>query len=624
MPVANRSAAQHGFAVLALTLLMVCIWSVTHHYHDLSADAALYAVRALAKLHPWLDRDIYLQYAALDSYTGFTWLYAKLIALVGLHQAERALYVVCSAWFLAAAWALMRRLSDSFTAWLSVVLLIILVGRYGSYGVFRFAEEFLTARSLAEALVVTAIALFYGGARRWALALAAVALFFHPLMALPGLLLLICLWAGAEVSIAGALGGLLITALLAVGVRMAAHSTGFFALMDPEWLAVVVERSQFLFLQMWRLSDWAVNALPFASLGLTLLVVRDQRMRQLAFASMLVGATGLLVALVAGTIGPAAILLQMQAWRWVWIPGFAGILLLAPTLVEMWRDRQCGSTCALLLIGGWTCVSLNIWACTVLSSALWLLRAHITHRVAHFLRWLALLLVAVQIAWAVVVAWAYLREATPDIARSILGMRTSVLLVSGLVWWWISTRRSLWAPAAACLAFAATAAVALPGALPISASGTRADIDSYADWRSAMPVQSNVAVLGVHSSVGFVWFTLDRSDYLSIDQSAGVVFSRATALEVRRRSQVLEPLVQPSWKTMTYLARHARGEKVADEKDGPLTPPALIGMCRDAQLDFVIAREFAGFDALRHTQAGPYKDWYLYDCRHVRASGQPA
>ena len=173
MPVANRSAAQHGFVVLALTLLMVCIWSATHRYHDLSADAALYAVRALAKLHPWLDRDIYLQYAALDAYTGFTWLYAKLIALVGLHQAERALYVICSAWFLAAAWALMRRLSDSFTAWLSVVLLIILVGRYGSYGVFRFAEEFLTARSLAEAMVVTAIALFYGGARRWALAVAA-------------------------------------------------------------------------------------------------------------------------------------------------------------------------------------------------------------------------------------------------------------------------------------------------------------------------------------------------------------------------------------------------------------------------------------------------------------------
>lgn len=623
MPVANRSAMQHGFAVLALTLLMVCIWSVTHHYHDLSADAALYAVRALAKLQPWFAHDIYLQYASLDGYTVFTWFYAKLIAAAGLHQAERALYVVCSAWFLAAAWALMRRLSDSFTAWLSVLLLVILVGRYGSYNVFRFAEEFLTARSLAEAMVVTAIAFFYGGARRWALAIAAGALFIHPLMALPGLLLLLCLWAGARIGIVGALGGILITVLLAVGVRLAAQATGPFALMDATWLAVVVERSQFLFLQMWRLSDWAINALPFATLGLTLLVVPDQRMRQLAFAAMLVGASGLIVAFLAGTIGPAAILLQGQPWRWVWITSFTGILLLAPTLVWMWRDRKCGPACAILLIGGWTCVSMNIWVCIALTAFLWLLRAHLSDRVAYLLRWLALLLAAVQVAWAVVVAWAYLRVSTPDLARSILGMRTTVLLVSGLAWCWIGTRRSPWGPAIACAVLATTAAVALPGAVPISQSGTPADFNSYADWRGAMPVQSNVAVVGVRSSVGFVWFTLDRSDYLSIDQSAGVVFSRATALEVERRSHVLEPLVQPTWKIMSYLAREARGEKVADEKDGPLTAPALVSMCRDAQLDFVIAHEYVGFDALRHTQAGPYKDWYLYDCRRVRAPGRP-
>jgi hypothetical protein len=230
----------------------------------------------------------------------------------------------------------------------------------------------------------------------------------------------------------------------------------------------------------------------------------------------------------------------------------------------------------------------------------------------------------VQVAWAVVVAWAYIRVASPDMARSILGMRTTVLLVCGLAWWWIGTRRSPWGPVIACVVLATTAAIALPGALPISVSGTPADITSYTDWRSAMPEQSNVAVLGVRSSVGFVWFTLERADYLSIDQSAGVVFSRATALEVERRSQVLAPLVQPTWKIRTYLAREARGEKVADEKDGPLTPPALVSMCRDAELDFVIAHEFVGFDALRHTQAGPYKDWYLYDCRHVRASGRPA
>jgi hypothetical protein len=91
-----------------------------------------------------------------------------------------------------------------------------------------------------------------------------------------------------------------------------------------------------------------------------------------------------------------------------------------------------------------------------------------------------------------------------------------------------------------------------------------------------------------------------------------------------RRSQVLEPLQQPSWKVMTYLARAARGEKVDEEQDRPLTPAALIRMCRDEELGFVIARESVGFNPLRHPQPGAYKDWNLYDCRYIRSQGQPA
>jgi hypothetical protein len=634
MAVADRSGVQHKYVALALSLLMVCIWSMTHRYRELSADAELYAVQALAKLHPALATDIYLQNASQDRYTVFSWFYAKLMGAVGLQQAARGLYIVFSAWFLAATWALARRLSDAATAWLSLLLVMILVGHYGSYGVFRYAEEFLTARSVAEALIVTAIAVYYGGARAWAIAIAAAMMFIHPLMALPGLLLLICLWAGPRISIAGALTGIILTLLFASLAHLAAHSGGLFEMIDGAWLEVVRERSQFLFLQLWRASDWKGNAVPFASLALSLLVLPDQRMRELAWASMLVGATGLGVALIASTIGPVAILLQGQAWRWVWIPSFVSILLLAPTLLCMWRDTRCGPGCALLLIGGWSCAALNFWACYGLALALWLARPYISGRVAQLLRWAALILALVLIAWTIANAWMLIRSASPGVGRdtrlyaglrNILGLQTATLMLFGLAWWWLGTRRSLLGPAIACVALAAMAASALPSALmQVSASGTPAEILAYGDWRSVMPEGSNVAVLGVHNSAGFVWFTLGRSDYLSIDQSSGVVFSRATATEVKRRSEVLAPLVQPSWKVMTYLARWARGERVDDEKDLPLTAAALIRMCRDNELDFVVARDFAGFDPVRHTQAGAYKDWYLYDCHHVRSAGQPA
>lgn len=633
MPDSMPSGVQRGFTALALTQLLACIWAMTHVYRALTADATLYAFQALARLHPWLSADIYLQNASQDSYTVFTWFYAKLIGAIGLHQAARSLYVVFAACFLAASWTLARRLSDSKSAWFAVVLLTILVAHYGSYNVFRIAEDFMTARALAEALVVTAIACFYLGARSLAVAIATAALFIHPLMALPGLLLLICLWAGPRISVASALGGICLTALVAVGARHAAHSQGVFALIDGTWLTVVRERSQYLFLQLWRATDWEENGVPFASLVLTLAVVTDQRQRQFAWVAMLVGATGLAIALIASNVGPIAILLQGQAWRWMWITSFASILLLAPTLLSLWRDTRCGPACALLLIGGWTCDFLNIWYCIALVLLLWMARERISDRTALFLRWAALVLALILLAWTIGLAWSTLHnppaelthESAPAAAlRHILRLRTIPLMAFGLAYWWISTRRSALGPAIACLMFGSLAALAWSGAWQeISKTGDPGDIASYADWRNAMPLDSNVAILGVHNSAGFAWFTLDRADYLSIDQSSGVVFSRATALEVQRRSTVLEPLVRPSWKIMTYLARWASGER-DDEKDLPLTAAALTGMCRDPQLNFVIARESVGFDPLRHTGAGPYKDWYLYDCRHVRSPGQSA
>ena len=323
MAIADRSSAQQGFAALALTLLMISIWSMAHRYRELSGDGELYAMQALAKLHTNLATDMYLQNTSQDRYTMFSWLYSKLIGAAGLQQAGVGLFITFTAWFLAASWALARRLAPAGIAWLSVILLMILVGRYGSYGVFRYSEEFVTARSGAEALIVTAIACFYGGARALAIALAAASLFIHPLMALPGLLVLICLCVGLRASVAGALFGLCATALLAAIALWLAQTSGPLVLIDTEWLNVVRERSQFLFLPLWTASDWESNLLPLVSLALTLLVVPDQRIRQLAWASLLVGVAGLGVALIASTIGPVAILLQGQPWRWMWIPIFS-------------------------------------------------------------------------------------------------------------------------------------------------------------------------------------------------------------------------------------------------------------------------------------------------------------
>jgi len=105
-----------------------------------------------------------------------------------------------------------------------------------------------------------------------------------------------------------------------------------------------------------------------------------------------------------------------------------------------------------------------------------------------------------------------------------------------------------------------------------------------------------------------------------MDQSAGVVFSRATALEVRRRSEVLLPLMDPDWKLLTRLSAKSGSGRKNEATTRTLTHENLIQVCADPQLGFVISPEKAGFDPLRHEHAGAWKDWNLYDCRKVRSA----
>ena len=134
-----------------------------------------------------------------------------------------------------------------------------------------------------------------------------------------------------------------------------------------------------------------------------------------------------------------------------------------------------------------------------------------------------------------------------------------------------------------------------------------------------MPAGATVFVTDGYDSGSFVWFTLQRNNYLSASQSAGVVFSRATAIEVRRRSEVLAPLVDPNWKVLTSLRLAEHSAHAAPRGQfHPLTADALMSACSDPQLGFVISHNDVGFAPLRHTHADAYRDWLLYDCDRVR------
>jgi hypothetical protein len=193
-----------------------------------------------------------------------------------LTHAALLLMILCRVWLLAAAWLLVRRFANPAAAALALALLIIVPGSYGGSGVFHSAEDFLSARSFAEALGISALACDVSGYRRLGWRSRAPRVLVHPLMALPGVLLLICLALPTRDIAILAIGAIAATACIAAAATRVPALGSELPVLDPEWLAIVRERSQFLFLDLWTKHDWELNTRPLLCLTLTAVVFQDR------------------------------------------------------------------------------------------------------------------------------------------------------------------------------------------------------------------------------------------------------------------------------------------------------------------------------------------------------------
>ena len=187
---------------------------------------------------------------------------------------------------------------------------------------FNYSEDYLTARSMAVAMVVSAVALHSAGYRVLGIMTAAVAMAIHPIMAFPGLLLLGSLYLRPRTCAAAAGSACFFILALAYVATGTLAVSRYLPLMDSAWLEVVQERSQFLFLSFWRSSDWELNVRPFVSLTLTALVTADARVRKLCVNAMIIAAAGIAIAFISGSIGPVALFcartsLAMDLAHWI-------------------------------------------------------------------------------------------------------------------------------------------------------------------------------------------------------------------------------------------------------------------------------------------------------------------
>jgi len=161
------------------------------------------------------------------------------------------------------------------------------------------------------------------------------------------------------------------------------------------------------------------------------------------------------------------------------------------------------------------------------------------------------------------------------------GTLTVALLV--LVWWLAEAKRGR--PGLVLLAAlgAAACVVLFP---TTSAQWTRREfpqrqVAQFAAWRERIPPGTDVFWL---ESPLAVWMLLDRPSYLSVLQSAGVVFSREAALELKRRALALSTIVPPD----SFLNWDGQAASFG------FSVKQLQGLCQLAAFEFLVTRADLG------------------------------
>jgi hypothetical protein len=528
-----------GFAGLILCIL--AFWMVQHPYMGLINDATLYAVAALARLHPEsLGHDIFLSQGSQDHYTLYSPIVAVVIRIAGVANAAALLTFSAQIGFFGCAWLLVRRLMPVSMALLAIALLVAIPGIYGGDSVFTYSESLLTPRVPAEALVLAALASVLS--RRYLVTAACIvaAALLHPLMAAAGLVMLALLVTGAQqLRIAFA-----VAVLLGVLLALAAYLTPFgpVARFDPEWFEMLHSRLKYVFPSLWPLSDWARASVPLATLAVGAISATQPTIRSVSRAALLTGLSGLALSLIASDLLHIIVVTQVQTWRWLWLANATAVILIPVIVAELWQAGSLTRAAIVLLGASWICSTQNFALITALLAVTACAAAprvtqERTRRLVMLGAWLGFALSVLIFGGLLLTA---LRK--PPSAPLLVNVWSSRGVVPAAVlaflWWWLARGRPGVQVIAVPILGLGLCAVFTPVALPTWTHLEPSDkvYAQFEGWRRQIPPSAQVLAPGVPL---IPWFLLERPSYWSLRQMAGVMFSRETTMELLRRESAI-------------------------------------------------------------------------------------
>ncbi|MEA3152005.1 MAG: hypothetical protein QOD56_2944, partial [Gammaproteobacteria bacterium] len=551
----------------------------------------------------------FLKYGSQDHFTIFSGFYATAVQWFGVESAAAILTLVSQCALLGAAWALARAIMPGSMALLGAFVLFAIPGDYGSDRIFTCFESFLTPRMAAEALTLGGLAAAMTHRRLWAAMLLVLAALIHPVMAAAGFAALFYRYVGVPRP--------RLALLLAAGlVLVFLAAFAIWGRFDDAWLALIKDRSPYLFLSHWRPDDWSRAAVTMATLIVGGRVLPNAAARQLSWIALWTLVSGLALTAIACDSLHLVLFTRAQPWRWQWFGTAVAALVLPATVRGLWQSTGAGRTTSLLLVAAWLFAS-NAYALAAAVSALasLVLMHRLKPNEARLVFWGSCGMLAIAIVWRAAsnlqfTEAYYLDPSIPLWIRRTMSFTrdgAAPVAIIWLMWRCAQSRRGY--PVLilmGALAFAGCA-VLVPQTWRSWTTREFAQqaIDRFAPFREHIPPASDVFW---PESPTAAWVLLDRPSYLSVVQTSGMVFSRQSAFELSRRATALDSTLPRG----TFMNWNSGGTGMN------LSKQQLEQACRTGEFGFLVTAVDLGVEPVAvvpSTSGAPSKKIRLYTCR---------
>ena len=529
---------------------------LNHPYGGITGDVRIYIGRALADIDPdHVGRDLMFRLDGQSGFTIFRPLARWLVAHLGLETGTWLLSVAGLLVYSVAIYVCARTFQKGRALAIVVAAGLLLPRFYSPFYIFSAGEALAIPRPWAEACVLLAVACLAKGRSGAAIALIGLAAVFHPIMALPGaILLMYALSVDNRRWVYAAAGGAV--AVFAAGALGAPIISRAFTRIDPVWLDILRLRNAYLFISTWDADVWSKIVVQAATLFIAARYVPPIWSR-IFLCTLLVGLSGCLASFVGVDLLSSLLLTQIQLWRSLWLPAALAPVAAGVCLVAIPRDDWRYRAALASLAAAWMTSLLAPTNAMMALTAVGLATFDHPGLGARTYKTVCLA-VALIIAFAAV-ASARLALTFLAVLPSDMYMPTSAILQFSLaafcvvgVAWWCATHcdPALRLCVALCLLTISTLSLARYD----QRTPAKIDVDSGASKPDLIAMLASRAGEVLWLDGDALWYWTRRPNWSEPVQGAGLVFSRDLALTWHDRTKALvaahlgeEDLLNP-WK----------------------------------------------------------------------------